>query len=118
MILMTTVGAIEVVQQLNTSLDRVVLFCKDVDTLREVIASLELTDVSEDNPGSAVGEIVHIESRDVWSLEMDRTTFKLWFNFELDHFVNYGKNEFPEPACWNPEYTTQVKSIKKELGLA
>lgn len=119
MIILTTVGALEVCSQLNTNLDRVILTSKDAETLREVIASLTLVGVSEDHPGAVtVGEIIQVPDKNVWCLEMDRTTFKLWFNFEVSHYLNYGKNEFPDPSCWEPGYTAQVKTIKKELGLA
>jgi hypothetical protein len=117
MIIITSVGAIDVASKINTSLDRVVVTSKTLEMLREMLSSLELGGVSEDNPGTEkIGELVENENG-TWSIELDRATFQLWFGFENRYYMAYGPGEFPDPVCSDPEYADKINKVKQALEL-
>lgn len=94
MIITTTAGTIEVWSQTNTSLDRVVLASKMLDVLESVTASIELAGASEDiKDVGTVDKYVFDLDTEKWTLELDRTTFKIWLCFEVEHYLIYGKGE-------------------------
>lgn len=92
MIIITTEGLVEVWAQTNTSLGRVVLASKDLETLQGVTASIQLAGASEDPKDTGIIDN-YIENNGYWTLELDRTTFKLWLNFEAEHYLRYDKNK-------------------------
>ncbi len=117
MIIITSVGAIDVASKINTSLDRVVVTSKTSEMIREMLACLELGGVSEDDVGThKVGELTE-RSDGTWSIELDRATFHLWFLFESRYYMAYGPGDFPEPVCSDEEYADKIKKIKQELEL-
>lgn len=101
MIIFTTEGSVEVFTAPNDlGLDRVRLASEDQHVLKSVLASLELAGVSEDPT-----DVLNLDSMDIeqvllttgklgWELELDRTTFLVWFNFEVLHYLQYGRDEF------------------------
>lgn len=116
MIIITSVGAIDVASKVNTSLDRVVVTSKTPEMIREMLSCLELGGVSEDDPATQkIGELV--EGEKGWSIELDRATFQLWFGFESRYYMAYGPGDFPEPVCGDQEYADKIKKIKQELEL-
>lgn len=114
MIIVTTDGAVEVWAQTTSSLDRVVLASKRLETLQGVSASIELAGVSEDDK-DVCGYNQYLRfGPDKWILELDRTTFKLWLNFETDGYLRYGKNEF-EDAVTEEDHRKTVQEIRKVI---
>ncbi len=116
MIIVTTEGAVEVWAKTTSSLDRVVLASSSLETLRGVSASIELMGASQDDLDvGTYDEYLH-PREGLWTLELDRTTFKLWFEFETDGYLRYGKNEFATTALWHPEHQVIINTIKGVIG--
>lgn len=94
MIITTTAGTVEVWAQTNTSLGRVVLASGNVEMLESVTASIELAGTSEDvRDTGTIDKYVFDSETEKWTLELDRTTFKIWLCFEVEHYLVYGKGE-------------------------
>ncbi len=115
MIVTTTEGTV-LVWPTSKSLNRVVLASKDVETLKGVTASLQLRGVSEDAV-DVIGDKIdqYVEQDGYWILELDRTTFKLWLDFEAEHYLRgYGKGEMSQ-AARTPEIFEQIQRIEMEI---
>jgi hypothetical protein len=118
MIIVTTAGAFEVTSCVNTSLDNVLVTSSDPETIRQLLANIELSGVSEDQPETRkIGEMTLSPRKGTWSIELDRATFLLGLVFEVNHYLAYGTGEFPSPAIGEPGYVAQVNNVKDELGL-
>lgn len=114
MIIVTTEGIVEVWAQTQTSLSRVVLASGNLETLKSVTASIQLQGVSEEP--TDVGTIDHyVDHGEYWTLELDRNTFKLWYQFEAENYLRYGKNEMRE---WvrEPGLQDTIINLQKENG--
>lgn len=114
MIIVTTDGIIEVWADKNTSLERVVVASKSLETLEGITISLNLAGVSEDTPGTTkFTEIKYDTVEKVYLMHVDQTTFNIWFAFEVNSYLKYGKGEFEETIMhYNPEHEALVRTIK------
>lgn len=114
MIIITTEGVVHAWPHVQTSLDRVILASRDLETLKGVTASLELRGISEDEKD--VGTIDNYKSNNgYWSLELDRTTFKLWLEFEAEHYLRgFRKGEFAD-AARSQEVRETILNLEEEL---
>jgi hypothetical protein len=115
MIIVTTEGAVEVWAKTTSSLDRVVLASESLETLKGISASIELAGASEDDLDVGTYDQYLHPRENLWTLELDRTTFKLWFEFETDGYLRYGKNEFVDAARDVRQQET-INKIKEEIG--
>lgn len=113
MIIMTTQGPYEVWAQTRTNLNRVVVSATTLELLKDMRTSIELMGASEDD--EYLGDYLHT-APDTWIMELDRTTFKLWLAFEVEHYLCYGKNELTEFAVQNETYAEQLKQVKEVIG--
>lgn len=115
MIIVTTEGIVDVWPVQNVSLDRVILASKDLETLRSVTASIQLQGRSE-NPQD-VGTIDDYKQEGTyWILILDRTTFKLWLEFEAEHYLNgFGRGHMSDYAR-TPEIKKTIEGLQKEIG--
>lgn len=114
MIIVTTDGAVEVWAKTTSSLDRVVLASRDLETLQGITASIELAGASEDEGDVCTYDQYLHPSPNLWTLELDRTTFKLWFDFETDGYLRYGRHEF-EDAATQPDHQTRIHEMKNVM---
>ena len=116
MIIVTTEGSVEVWAKTTSSLDRVVLASSDPETLKGISASIELAGASEDELDvGTYDQIIWNPLKGYYTLELDRTTFKIWFEFETDGYLKYGKNEFVD-AAGDPRHQEIINKIRGEIG--
>ena len=115
MIIVTTDGAVEVWAKTTSSLDRVTLAARDLETLKGISASIELANASEDELDVCVPGVYYHMKPNLWTMELDRTTFKIWFEFEVDGYLRYGKNEFVDSAS-DPEHQEIINKVKGDIG--
>lgn len=111
---MTTEGTVEVWAQTLTSLNRVILASNSLETLKSVTASIELAGTSEDEKDVGTFDQYLHPRPNLWTLELDRTTFKLWLCFEIDGYLQYGKNEF-EDAVISEDHRNFVEETRSKM---
>jgi hypothetical protein len=116
MIIVTTEGAVEVWAKTTSSLDRVTLAARDLETLKGISASIELAGASEDAQDVCPPGVYFHLKPNLWTMELDRTTFKIWFEFEVDGYLRYGKNEFVDAAS-DPRHQEIINKIRGDMGI-
>lgn len=115
MIIATTDGLFEVWNDNISSLDRVVIACKTVEPLWGIVTSIQLAGVSEDDPKTVkTTNIEHHLEKDYYLLKVDRTTFNIWFAFEINSYLKYGEGEF-EVAIENEDHRSTIEEIRNKL---